>query len=467
MDFLTGERKKRTLLAVLTAQVILCIFYGFLPPGPAAFPPFLALYSMQFLVYGVCLWMLRATPISWVWIFGAAVLARSILLFSEPVLENDFWRYLWDGRVLAHGINPYAHKPLDHALDALEVSYRHQIGWKEYGTIYPPISILVFALSHLIAADSLFALKVILTAFDIGTGLLIVAWLKALKISPVWSALYFLSPLALKETANSAHLDSIAVFFSVAAGFLLYRGNIQKSSLKISVCGWLALALAVASKLYPICFLPMFLKLDHRSRWIGFSLFLAVVALLYLPLIDAGAIGLSGTEAFARYWIFNAGLYRGIQKIAETLLHFGAHLGLLQEAWQGFLLKNDCLAKAFSGIIFAAFVGYRTLRASSITELPKELLLIAGVLLLLSPVVNAWYVLWVLPFACLTKDIPWLTFSYVVVMSYSWWYSPDLAVYLRWAEYVTFFSLLAMAWRRRALARPTGNFEMIKYGTKN
>ena len=43
-------------------------------------------------------------------LIGAAAM-RLVLLFSEPSLSSDIYRYVWDGRVQAAGINPYAHAP--------------------------------------------------------------------------------------------------------------------------------------------------------------------------------------------------------------------------------------------------------------------------------------------------------------------------------------------------------------------
>ena len=254
MSFLTLKQKKSFpfLYVLMGAFLIPCILYAFLPPGDAAYPWFSGLYLVQFMIYGGILFFLKDAPLDRKWIWALAIVARSVLVFTEPVLENDYWRYLWDGRVLAHGINPYSFKPLDHALDHLEISYRHLIGWKQYGTIYPPFSILVFAITHLIAGDSLFGLKVALTLFDLGTGAILVLWFRRLGVSTKWSALYFFNPLVLKEIANSAHLDSIAVFFTLFATFLLWQsGRYPSGNRKVSVAAWAVLGVAVASKLIP------------------------------------------------------------------------------------------------------------------------------------------------------------------------------------------------------------------------
>lgn len=449
MDFLTLRRKKSFLYLLLGLFLISCIPYAFLHAGEAAFPGWSCLYLIQFLVYGGILFLLRDTNLNLRWIWVVAILARAFLIFTEPTLENDYWRYLWDGRVLTHGINPYSFKPLDPALDHLDVSYRHLIGWKQYGTIYPPFSILVFAISHLIAGDSLTGLKAALTLFDLGTGVVLIVWFKRLGISPKWSALYLLNPLVLKETANSGHLDSIAVFFSVLAAFLMWRSGRRSSESKMfSLSGWAALAMAVASKIYPICLVPLFFRVD-RWRWLGALTFSGILLIAYSPFLAAGFHMLNGTEAFAKHWIFNASLYRLFQNGVPPLLSSLGEMKVLSEITVSFLLREDRLAKALVASFFGVFTLYRAVKIKGLNDLPQELVNVIGALLILSPVVNAWYVLWIVPFACITRHVPWLAFTYLVFSSYSWWYSRELALYLRWFEYVAFFSVFAFWYYRR------------------
>jgi hypothetical protein len=449
MDFLTANSKKSFFVSILTAQVGCCLAYCFLPPGNVAFPAFFLLYSAQFLAFAISIFLLRSISVGPGWIIGFAIMARILLLYSEPVLENDYWRYLWDGRVLAHGINPYEFKPLASALNHLDVNYRHLIGWKEYGTIYPPFSIGVFALAHLIAPDSLLALKVILVLFDLGTAWLILKWLKALEVPSKWIFLYLFNPLVLKEISNSAHLDSIAVFFTVLASLLLFRSSSMpfdsKKISRTSGAAWGALAFAVASKLYPLCLLPLFLKAD-RKRWAGFVLFLLVLLAFYSPILSLGYRGWNGTEAFARHWIFNASIYRVFQKGSEMFL---GHFPTMQVSFLSGIFKDDLVAKFLSGLTLLGFCVMRASRFTQARDLPKEITYVFAALLLLSPVVNAWYVLWLLPFACIAKSGPWLTFSYLVAASYSWWYSPELAFYFRWGEYACLFLVLVIWIRLR------------------
>lgn len=439
-DFLTLRQKKYFLLFLLFGYLSLCFVYSFLPGGAVVFPWYLALYTAHFVVYGGLLWLLRYSQPNLIGLLAVAILARVILLPSDPILENDYWRYLWDGRVLAHGINPYSYKPLEHALDHLDVFYRQQIGWKQYGTIYPPVSIMVFAISHLVAPDSLLGLKLVLIIFELATGAVVLLWLKRMNISLKWSSIYFFSPLLLKEIANSAHLDSIAVFFATLSVYLIWSSN-KNSHSWVSLAGWVSLALAVASKLYPICFVPLFLKVD-RWRWRGLIIFLGCLILIYGPFVGTGYNLFNGTEAFAKHWIFNASLYKVIQKgISITVLFFESS-NLISTEIVRFLLQNDRLAKICAGSLFAVFVYLRAKALKNIDDLPDEVVNVLGALLILSPVVNGWYLLWLFPFACVTRNKPWLCFSFLIVAGYAWWYSRELALYLKWLEYLILFGTL-------------------------
>src|SRR5437879_4276819 len=65
----------------------------------------------------------RAPTIAAMWlIVGVAVALRLGLLLTEPLLSSDIYRYVWDGKVQAAGINPYRYVPSDEALAHLRDS---------------------------------------------------------------------------------------------------------------------------------------------------------------------------------------------------------------------------------------------------------------------------------------------------------------------------------------------------------
>ena len=52
-------------------------------------------------------------------IIGVAVAMRVAVVLAPPYLSSDIYRYVWDGRVTAAGINPYQYIPNDPHLAAL------------------------------------------------------------------------------------------------------------------------------------------------------------------------------------------------------------------------------------------------------------------------------------------------------------------------------------------------------------
>ena len=70
----------------------------------------------QALLYLVAVWVVLNRPVdrwTFVIILVCAAGCRLVCLFSPPFLSTDIFRYVWDGRVQAAGINPYRYIPAD------------------------------------------------------------------------------------------------------------------------------------------------------------------------------------------------------------------------------------------------------------------------------------------------------------------------------------------------------------------
>ena len=82
-----------------------------------------------------------------------ALAMRLLLVGQETYLSNDIYRYIWDGRVQAAGINPYLHVPADPALAHLRdfKIFRH-INRADYAvTAYPPVAEMLYFVATRIA----------------------------------------------------------------------------------------------------------------------------------------------------------------------------------------------------------------------------------------------------------------------------------------------------------------------------
>lgn len=449
---ITGKVKNHSeALKDSSKPLILCLFFLVLGIGYQYLPDedtflfFLALFSLQFLLYFALVWHGVQNKVPLLAVIITGILVRALILPSDPVLENDYYRYLWDGRVLAHGINPYLYPPVAPELDFLATNYRELIGWSEIRTIYPPFTQLFFAALHLLAPDSLLGLKIGLVTVELLAGALLVWMMPGRTHKSLVAVLYFLNPLLLKEVANSAHLDALPMCLTVAAVAAFMKCK------RYHGVAWILLALSVAAKNYPLLLVPLFFKLDER-RFQHALLFVLTLMVLYVPFLSAGSHLFSGASAFSTYWIFNAGVFKAITLGANTMIT--ALFPSISEAEAAlFYLRNDYPAKAIVGVLTLGFVAYRTVRLERVSDLPRETLYVLGAVLLLSPVVNAWYVLWLLPFACLERSVPWIAFTFLVVASYSWFWSEEYAYSFRLAEYAVLYLLLLLQFLRKKKIR--------------
>ncbi|MFQ5483058.1 MAG: hypothetical protein ACE5ER_09905, partial [Nitrospinaceae bacterium] len=202
-------------------------------------PEYLLLYFSLFVIYALAVWRtLRSRTDAravW-WIFGLGLGFRLILMPANQIQEDDIYRYLWDGKVFAHGVNPYRYAPDEvtefkrfmiqepsrfaHTYDGASVreletlaqlkweneralTFMERINHPHLPTIYPPLAQYVFRLVAGLAPDSILAMRLAFLGFDLMTFFFLTALLKALGKPPAWSLIYFWSPLIVKETFNS------------------------------------------------------------------------------------------------------------------------------------------------------------------------------------------------------------------------------------------------------------------------
>lgn len=367
-----------------------CLFYVFPKTHVSLF--FIA-FTLQFFAYLFLFRQYRLHRMGMRSVIVLAILARLILIFTYPYLENDFFRFLWDGRVLAHGFNPYNYLPLDPALDSIGVSYRNMVDWSSYHTIYPPLALIQFSFAHLLFPDSLLGLKVFFVGFDLFAAFFL--WKsescllnhgQKLDGKRVGSAtlLYLLNPLILKEIANSAHFESLCVCL-VAAAIYFYRIRHERKT-------FVLLGLATAAKLFPIFLFPLFLRKSSFSKvTLSAIFFITPLAFLYAPFLITLQTSWTGLDKFFRDWQWNAPLYQWIY------------------GW-GF-------AKEFLLILGLLWLGFIYVKREKFGILKASELAILGVLFV-SPVVQPWYVLWLLPFSCLAGSSLGLSLSYFIALSY-------------------------------------------------
>ena len=300
---------------------------------------------------------------------------RCLLLPGTPV-SNDLFRYIWDGRVQAAGINPYLYVPADPALSALrDAAIYPFINRADYApTIYPPSSQIVFYLVTRIS-EAPIAMKAAMVAFE-GLALWTMLQLLALRSLPRSRILlYAWHPLPLWEFARSGHLDIIAIAFLLLAFLASERGS--------PLLAGVAFAAGVLAKFFPLVAGPALYK---RWDWRLPVAFAVTIVALYLPYIGIGAKVLG----FLGGYVSEEGLDQGrgiwLWQVIEAILP------LPQQA-----LAFYAVAAAAVLAVLAVFVLMRTRSAQ--TDLAGAMLLAVAFTLLVSPH-YAWYFAWLVPFLC-------------------------------------------------------------------
>lgn len=240
-----------------------------------------------------------------------AVAMRLAALADGPRLSDDHERYSWDGRVQAHGIDPYRHPPSAPELARLRVpalwppippadidrdciyqklpdapgSQRGctRINRPRVRTIYPPLAEAWFVAGYAIggtgsatAVDRTWQIAALLA--DLACLAVLLALLRDLGRDPRWLVLYAWCPLVVNELAQNAHVDGLGVLLALGALWALQR---RRPALAGALIGG-----AILVKLYPAVLLAALCRDPlHRPRAAAVALAsaLAVTAAAYVP----------------------------------------------------------------------------------------------------------------------------------------------------------------------------------------
>jgi alpha-1,6-mannosyltransferase len=210
-----------------------------------------------------------------VWIILlVAVAMRLPLIFSPPFLSTDVYRYVWDGRVQAAGINPYRYIPGDPALVGLrdEAIYPH-VNRADYApTIYPPAAQVIFGIVGRVWS-SVTGLKLAMFGFEALAVLCLLGLLQDAKLPRERVLIYAWNPLPVWAFAGNGHVDAAVVGFVALALLLRVRRR----------DGWagLALGLAVLTKFLPAVIAPVLWRRGAKWR-LGLVAALTVIGLYAL-----------------------------------------------------------------------------------------------------------------------------------------------------------------------------------------
>ncbi len=383
------------------------------------------------------------------WVLGLALLLRLIAIQASPLLEDDHFRYLWDGLRTATALDPYRLPPSayfgDPALSPAWQDVLSGINNPDLPTLYGPLLQWLFAAAHLLMPANVFGIQVLLLVVDMA----VLSLLAHQGVGTRGVLMYAVHPLVLKEAMASAHPDGLVALLLLLA-LTAWQGR------RAVVMGVL-LGLAVCAKVAALVVLPLLLLSPPRQAasspapqaaafedWplramAGFCL--AVVA-LYLPFAWVGGSEASGLATFGSQWRYNPLLYRLIEwAVPASAARLAAAL----------LIITGIALLAWRWRVAARRPGSRTL-----PPLDDALVL----LVLLSPVVNPWYWLWALALslrlgqgwlavAAATAPLAYLNSTVLAETTLTFFRLPEGPFAVVWPAVAAQLLALGLAWKYR------------------
>lgn len=404
---------------------------------------YIGLFIVQLLLYVLACYIverwcnrssLAARRVTIVLIFFFAAGYRAVLVAQRPYLSTDVYRYVWDGRVQAAGINPYRYVPEATELSGLRDGdvfpnlNREDRNWL---TPYPPVAQMFFLAVSWVRPMSVTALKAAVSSFDLITVFLLMLVLARSGIDPAQSIIFAWHPLVIFEGAHSGHFEAIYITFLVLA---LFAWSHRRHALTGA-----ALAVATLVKFYPAILLPVFFlskgdpsprdsSIDapnagmaaervrapvraflNRSSMTILGVFLGSIVLAYLPYLGAG----SNLFGFVRGYFFEEGFGQsGSRYFLLTVVR-----KLIPVPTAGFLIA--------AVVVFAVtFVRLSFMKNRHVVELARGASALIGLYLLVTTPRYSWYYILIIPFLCFAPSLGWLYLTCASVLLYLVWYTP-------------------------------------------
>ena len=356
----------------------------------------IALVSICFLAYYLLL--KSEVSIKEMLIFG--LILRLILLPSIPTLSDDYFRFIWDGKMVLNGISPFQYLPSEYinlTSDEQLKKLAHLMNSSNYYSVYPPISQLVYALSALVKAEffSVIIMRIILISADIIAFVYLRKVLIHFKKNENLVSLYFLNPLVIIELTGNLHFEGLMMAFLLMSINYLVHSKYYHSAVFYS--------LSVGVKLIPLMFLPLlFFKLSNK--WKYAVIVTALIVIQFIPFVDFDLLQkmMKSVNLYFQNFEFNASVYYVLRWIGYQIYGYnviqilGVSLGLVS-------------------LISISLISYINRNQNLFTTF----LLLNTIYLILSTTVHPWYLILPLSFSVFTNYRFAFIWSALIFLSYS------------------------------------------------
>jgi hypothetical protein len=358
------------------------------PPALAATP--VAMYAAAWAAFAAGAWLVlgvsrrRAVPL----ILAGGILIQLAALAGPAAQSDDLYRYIWDGRVQAAGIDPYRYVPAAPQLARLRDPYLWpatgaycvgltgpaaqqpfaapglfaragpvvapgpglppgctRINRPRVPTIYPPVAQAYFTVVSAAspAGSGSLPIRAAGALCAIATSFLLAGGLRRLGRDPRLTVLWAWCPVTGLQAGNGAHVDVLAAFLTVAALLVLARPGGRRRALG----GGVLLGLAIATKVTPVLVVPAVLRRRPVAVAAALAAATAAVYLPHLLAVGGAVIGFlpsylsqGGYASGGRFGLLSLALPGSSATLAALAILAGTALAVLRRAdpdqpWRG------------------------------------------------------------------------------------------------------------------------------------
>lgn len=368
----------------------------------------LSLWAALFLLYGVVLRFSAAVPFKL--LIGAAIGYRLLAMWHLPLLSDDVYRFIWDGRLLSYGHNPFLYLPTDilatpiAAQAGLTEALFQKLNSPEYYTVYPPLLQGWFAVAATLGQSEFGT--VLWLRLPIFLGEVITFWflyqiLQAMGRDAAaarrGTLLYALNPLAIVELTGNIHYEGLTIVFLLAGLYFYLKQKESASSV--------FLGLSAGAKLLPLIFIPALLNKKDRQKSVKYLLVSGVVFLVPFLFFFNQTILENISESlnlYFRNFEFNASIYYLLRGIGTYILGYNPIAGI----------------GPFLGLISVSLILFFSWSTRLRCTLPERWLFVLTVYLLCATTVHPWYVVPLLALSTLTRFRFPVVWSVVLPLTY-------------------------------------------------
>ncbi len=320
-----------------------------------------------------------AFAISKRWAIALVGVLQALVFIGPILLSTDVFSYIAYARMaIEHGLNPYLHGPLAISQDPA-YPYVGQ-DWRHVPTAYGPLyTLLSYPLAPLGLRGALWGMK--LEALLASVGTLVLTWrcARLRELDPVKALLIVgANPLYLLYGLGGAHNDLIMILLMMAAVSLTFAGR-DASAAATVVAG--ALVKATVAVLLPF----MLLSRRRLGTVVG-----ALGALALAALVGYAVFGIHGIDIVAA--LNRDAAFVSSDSFATEIAHLFGKPGVFPV---DHALLKAALVVIVLHLMWRTWRGYDWVAASGWTLLAIS---VSSTWLL------AWYTLWPLPLAVITRD---------------------------------------------------------------